>query len=523
MLFVALLAIVASASASLRPPVFSSTENCGFLPLRLPSAPMAPPDPRVSEDVLCKDVRCPKAPSNCVEDSVCVWGQCMPHVPKADYTPCNDGYTDTIDDVCSAGTCRGLTFSCPADVRVRPTRDNSGLALVATWDEPEVTRFHSSVMFSVSSSHRSGEQFPVGVTTVGYTATNVETNEEYTCDFKVEVLAEESPCDDFKCAVDNVCQRSIGGCFIMDAAPMCPEPEVVPNGLYNKEELYRNMNRMMPARERYASRFQQFDNVKCNMGKSVCEGTLRMLPPRLPKPPMMAPRFLNFQAPKLPSRPDVTQPPRTVAPSTTTRHVVTTTRTPSPPAPTTTVAAPTTRCAPMRACNCKPGTRYETFIDSLGCAQCSCAPMVADTTTTRAPATTTRAPATTTAAPAPATTTRGSAQTTQAPQCEVRVCNCKPGTVVETFINADGCESCACKAPRRRLLAEEPMSSMDDEPKSQSFHSLPGMMVISAMVVAAVVVVGFVAFRQVGRKEEDALPFVATSSNFKPLDTVRAD
>jgi hypothetical protein len=63
MLFVALLAVVASASASLRPPVFSSTENCGFLPLRPPSAPMAPPDPRVSEDVLCKDVKCPRVSS----------------------------------------------------------------------------------------------------------------------------------------------------------------------------------------------------------------------------------------------------------------------------------------------------------------------------------------------------------------------------------------------------------------------------------------------------------------------------
>jgi hypothetical protein len=63
--------------------------------------------------------------------------------------------------------------------------------------------------------------------------------------------------------------------------------------------------------------------VQCNMGKSVCEGSLRMLPPRLPMPPMMAPRFLNFQAPKMPSG-----PPRTVAPVTTTRTVapVTTTR-----------------------------------------------------------------------------------------------------------------------------------------------------------------------------------------------------
>ena len=76
---------------------------------------------------------------------------------------------------------------------MRPTRrDSSGLALVATWEEPEVEHFHSSVAFSMSSSHRSGEEFRVGVTTVGYTAINVETNDEYTCEFKVEVLAEES-------------------------------------------------------------------------------------------------------------------------------------------------------------------------------------------------------------------------------------------------------------------------------------------------------------------------------------------
>jgi hypothetical protein len=47
-------------------------------------------------------------------------------------------------------------------------------------------------MFSLSASHRSGEEFRVGVTTVGYTAVNVDTNDEYTCEFKVEVLGEES-------------------------------------------------------------------------------------------------------------------------------------------------------------------------------------------------------------------------------------------------------------------------------------------------------------------------------------------
>ena len=68
---------------------------------------------------------------------------------------------------------------------------------------------------------------------------------------------------------------------------------------------------------------------------------------------------------------------------------------------------------------------------------------------------------------------------------------------------------------------QDAMSGMEDEPKADTIQYIPGMMVISAMAVAAVMVVGVVTFRRVARQEE-ALPFVAMSTNFKPLDAVHA-
>ena len=76
---------------------------------------------------------------------------------------------------------------CPADIRIRPETSARGAATEAFWDEPEV-KYHVGFDFSISSSHLSGATFPVGATTVDYSAENMATGEVYTCSFLVEVL-----------------------------------------------------------------------------------------------------------------------------------------------------------------------------------------------------------------------------------------------------------------------------------------------------------------------------------------------
>lgn len=95
-----------------------------------------------------------------------------------------------MDDVCAAGECRGARFHCPADIRVRPSPGTPARPATVHWEEPEV-QHHRQFLFSVSSSHRPGDLFPLGATTVRYQARNLVSNEEYSCSFAIELLEEE--------------------------------------------------------------------------------------------------------------------------------------------------------------------------------------------------------------------------------------------------------------------------------------------------------------------------------------------
>jgi PKD repeat protein len=74
-----------------------------------------------------------------------------------------------------------FTF-CPADQILQVT--DGVCTAVATWDEP-VTADNCPV--AISSSHNSGDIFPIGITTVTVTATDVSGNSA-TCTFEVEVV-----------------------------------------------------------------------------------------------------------------------------------------------------------------------------------------------------------------------------------------------------------------------------------------------------------------------------------------------
>lgn len=121
---------------------------------------------------------------------------------KADFTPCWDGDSSTVDDVCSAGTCAGAKFQCPSKIHaiLESPRDSS---ISVSWEEPEVDYHH--FMFAISSTHRPGDRFAPGVSTVRYTARSVVSSHEYTCEFKVEVLESDST---WSCPLFSICPDS---------------------------------------------------------------------------------------------------------------------------------------------------------------------------------------------------------------------------------------------------------------------------------------------------------------------------
>jgi len=80
------------------------------------------------------------------------------------------------------------TLTCPADVIVAT---NIGECTpIATWNEPNPTYCDDNGM--LSSTHNSGDTFPLGTTTVTYTATNSNGNES-TCSFEVTIEECDSP------------------------------------------------------------------------------------------------------------------------------------------------------------------------------------------------------------------------------------------------------------------------------------------------------------------------------------------
>lgn len=103
--FAVLALIAASASATRLGFPSIDLSSCGFLPYRPPTAPLHPPrlvDP-------CDHTECPRAPSQCYEDSTCSFGLCLEPLPKAAGTPCDDRDSSTSFDVCGfAGQCSGV-------------------------------------------------------------------------------------------------------------------------------------------------------------------------------------------------------------------------------------------------------------------------------------------------------------------------------------------------------------------------------------------------------------------------------
>ncbi|EDQ88430.1 uncharacterized protein MONBRDRAFT_26124 [Monosiga brevicollis MX1] len=553
-----LLALLVVAAAATPRVVFSDTVSCNLLPQRPPRVMSLPPNPHTADSLLCRTIECPRAPNSCYEDAECVAGQCMEPRPKADYTPCNDGLSSTFNDVCSAGVCRGGSFTCPATVRVTPTRATEGQAQVASWVEPEVDT-HENFYFTISSTHQPGDMFAVGVTEVEYTATDVIEGTEYTCSFNVEVLESQEPCEGVVCTTDNVCQTFAPGCEVIDAKATCPEPEALPNGRYNKASLYISNGLPVPRAERFPQFFSDDNNVVvCHLGQSICEGNRRLLPKRPPRPMKLSPDFSNFQQPLLPiGRPSFTTttraPVTTTTTTTTTRAPTTTTTTARAPATTTTTTrapvtttttrapvtttttrAPTTtttttqprvtttedRCGEYRQCNCKPGSEMVEFIDAFGCQACSCVASELPSTTTAAPVSTTtttaaRETTTTSAARETTTTSAASGSGSGSDQCpEFRPCFCKPGMESRTFYDDEGCKHCSCVDPsqdRRRRLLEEGEAVQDQETQTtdDSSHQFSMALAIAGVAVATVLVAGVAVIKAMHRSE-DKLPLVAS-------------
>lgn len=88
----------------------------------------------------------------------------------------------TVDDI------EGPSFvNCPANILVQSNPDECGAT--ASWTAPSVT---NSCTFSIVSSHNPGDYFPIGLTTVTYTATD-QNGHAATCTFSVIVQDNHAP------------------------------------------------------------------------------------------------------------------------------------------------------------------------------------------------------------------------------------------------------------------------------------------------------------------------------------------
>lgn len=416
---------------------------------------------------------------------MCVNGQCLE--PRfRDFERCDDGNPMTRGDTCFRGQCQGLSLNCPADIRVHNT-GNSEQAV--SWTEPRVN-YHDALGVSLTSSHQPGDIFPVGETIVTYEASSLADGSlSRTCSFSVRVFGrDDSPCDGVICSVDNVCQARALPCTLDGVHAVCPTPEPLADGFYNLYNLYSRSPLQPPRRERHPQFFRDFAATRCQNGESWCEGKLRLLPVRPPRPVPVTPDFSDFEAP-----------------------LVTTTRRPAPA---------TTTAAPPRS------TTQRSTTDRL---------TTTDRGTTAAPRTTTAtrppAPTTTTTTPATTTTRRGTTvaprETTQSACPTARPCNCKPGAISVYDTDEHGCQTCACVTQdttrrRRSILAAESVEASASvegvRPASASTSLVLGMVMVAVAVVAAV---GVVALRRrsVMAAAREQLPLHDESrSAFKPME-----
>jgi hypothetical protein len=97
-----------------------------------------------------------------------------------------EDYTVNIGGVdCTNDTESPVFANCPANIALAIT----GATAIATWTVPTATD-NCTTPVSITSTHNSGAIFPVGITTVTYTATDARNNKS-TCVFTVTVL---NPC-----------------------------------------------------------------------------------------------------------------------------------------------------------------------------------------------------------------------------------------------------------------------------------------------------------------------------------------
>lgn len=93
--------------------------------------------------------------------------------------------------------------SCPSNIQVSA---NNNCSATATWSNP-VAQDNCSA--NITGTHTSGSVFPLGVTTVTYTATDPSGNQS-TCSFTVTVVDNSPP--SFNSCPPNVTQNAVSGC-----------------------------------------------------------------------------------------------------------------------------------------------------------------------------------------------------------------------------------------------------------------------------------------------------------------------
>jgi hypothetical protein len=115
----------------------------------------------------------------------------------------HDGQVIFNIDLCGSDIINPVFTNCPSNINVT----TSGTTAVAYWGVPTATD-NCTANPTITTTHASGTSFPIGETTVTYTATDVKFNTA-TCSFKVNVSAI-NPCEtDLVPPVFNNCPNNI--------------------------------------------------------------------------------------------------------------------------------------------------------------------------------------------------------------------------------------------------------------------------------------------------------------------------
>jgi PKD repeat protein len=134
-------------------------------------------------------------------------------------------YSPTDSASCSAtitviDTINPVIINCPADIQLTPNL--AGCVASVTWTDPQLS---DNCSYTVSSSHTSGDVFPVGITTVNYSVADPSGNTAQ-CQFDVEVLSIPVALDlqplVFQCGYNSSCAGSADGSITAEVIGGCP-------------------------------------------------------------------------------------------------------------------------------------------------------------------------------------------------------------------------------------------------------------------------------------------------------------